>query len=115
MIKGDTTKPGEGLLDAAISPDGKRMAVVNLGSNGRPELVLAKRGDFLLADVEELRVRACKVIWRPDGQEVVVVQADDCIGAATGDVVRVDVNDPAKRVQLKLGGDNPVFQPLSVE
>ena len=30
-IMTDTTKPGEGVLDAAISPNGKQMAVVNLG------------------------------------------------------------------------------------
>ena len=64
----DTTKPGEGVLDAAISPDGKQMAVVNLGSNGLPDLLLAKPDDFLLADAKPLGVRACKVIWRPDGK-----------------------------------------------
>ena len=31
----DTSKPGEGVLDAAISPDGKQMAVVVLGADGR--------------------------------------------------------------------------------
>jgi hypothetical protein len=59
-------------------------------------------------------VRACKVIWRPDGLELVVVQADDCIRAATGDLVRFPVDDPDSQQQLKLGGDNPVYQP-SVE
>jgi dipeptidyl aminopeptidase/acylaminoacyl peptidase len=110
----DTSKPGEGVLDAAISPDGKQMAVAVLGPKGRAELFLAKRNDFLLADAEELGVRACKVIWRPDGLELVVVQADDCIRAATGDLLRFPVDDPSSQQQLKLGGDNPVFQP-SVE
>jgi beta-lactam-binding protein with PASTA domain len=110
----DTTKPGLGVLDAAISPDGKRMAVAQLGANGRAELFMAKRGDFLLADAKALRVRACKVIWRPDGEELVVVQSDDCIGAATGDLVRLPGADPTEQQQLKLGGDNPAYQPLSV-
>ena len=110
-----TSKPGEGVLDAAISPDGKRMAVVSLGANGRAELFMTKRGDFPLADAEPLRVRACKVIWRPDGEEMVVVQADDCIRAATGDLVRLPVDNPSDQQQLKLGGDNPVYQPLAVE
>ena len=44
----DTSKPGEGVLDAAISPDGKQMAVAVLGANGRAELFLAKPNDFLL-------------------------------------------------------------------
>jgi beta-lactam-binding protein with PASTA domain len=111
----DTDKPGQGVLDAAISPDGKRMAVAVLGANERPELLLAKRGDFLLANAKPLGVRACKVIWRPDGVELVVVQADDCFAALTGDLVRLPVDDPDAQQQLKLGGDNPVFQPLSVE
>jgi beta-lactam-binding protein with PASTA domain len=110
-----TSEPGEGVLDAAISPDGKRMAVVSLGANGRAELSLTKRGDFSLADAEPLGVRACKVIWRPDGQEMVIVQADDCIGSATGDLLRLAIDNPTKQLQLKLGGDNPVFQPLSLE
>ena len=83
--------------------------------NGRAELFMAKRGDFLLAEAKALRVRACKVIWRPDGQELVVVQADDCIGAATGELVRLSAADPTDQQQLKLGGDNPAYQPLSVE
>jgi len=111
----DTTKPGLGVLDAAISPDGKRMAVAQLGANGRAELFMAKRGDFLLTDAKALRVRACKVIWRPDGEELVVVQSDDCIQAATGDLVRLPAGDPTEQQQLKLGGDNPAYQPLSVE
>jgi Tol biopolymer transport system component len=111
----DVSKPGEGVLDAAISPDGKRMAVAVLGPNGRAELFMAKRGDFPLAEAKALRVRACKVIWRPDGQELVVVKADDCIGAATGELVRLSAADPTDQQQLKLGGDNPAYQPLSVE
>jgi beta-lactam-binding protein with PASTA domain len=111
----DTSKPDEGVLDAAISPDGKRMAVARLGDNGRSELFMAKRNDFLLQDADPLGVRACKVIWRPDGEELVVVQADDCLGAATGDLVRLPADNPSDQQQLKLGGDNPVFQPQSAE
>ena len=60
-------------------------------------------------------MRACKVIWRPDGVELRVVQADDCIRSQTGDLLRIAVADPTDQEQLKLGGDNPVFQPLAVE
>jgi beta-lactam-binding protein with PASTA domain len=112
----DTSKPGEGALDLAISPtDPKRMAVAFLGANGRAELFMAKRGDFLLQDADPLGVRACKVIWRPDGEELVVVQSDDCLTASTGDLVRFPANDPSAQQQLKLGGDNPTFQPASAE
>jgi beta-lactam-binding protein with PASTA domain len=111
----DTSRPGEGVLDAAISPDGKRMAVVKLGGNGLPELLLAKPRDFLLADAKPLGVRACKVIWRPDGEQLVVVRADDCLGSATGELIRLPLGNPKDQRSLKLSGDNPVFQPLTVE
>ena len=107
----DMSRPGEGVLDAAIY--GKQMAVANLGENG-PELLLTKAGDFRLADAEPLDVRACKVIWRPDGRELIVVRADDC-SANTGELIRVPVDTPKKQVSLNLDGDNPVFQPLAAE
>jgi dipeptidyl aminopeptidase/acylaminoacyl peptidase len=111
----DATKPEEGVLDAALSPDGKQMAVVQRGANGRGVLFLTKRGDFELADAKRLGVTACKVIWRPDGEDLVVVQADDCFGSETGDLVRLPVGNPKEQQQLKLGGDNMAFQPLAVE
>jgi beta-lactam-binding protein with PASTA domain len=111
----DTSKPGEGVLDAALSPDGKRMAIINLGAGGRPELMLAKPGDFLLSDANPLGVIACKVIWRPDGKQLVVVRADDCFGSATGELIRLPLDNPKDQRSLKLSGDNPVFQPLAAE
>jgi dipeptidyl aminopeptidase/acylaminoacyl peptidase len=115
-IETDTTKDGEGVLDAVISPDGKQMAVVQVGGDGRPELLLAKPDDFLLAaDPKPLGVRACKVIWRPDGRQLVVVRADDCFASATGELLRLPVDNPKQQVSLKLTGDNPVFQPLAAE
>jgi beta-lactam-binding protein with PASTA domain len=113
-LETDTSRPGQGVLDAAISPDGKQMAVVNLDREG-PELLLANPGDFKLADAKPLGVRACKVVWRPDGKELVVVRADDCLGSETGELIRVPVRTPKQQVSLKLKGDNPVFQPLAAE
>jgi beta-lactam-binding protein with PASTA domain len=110
----DTSRPGEGVFDAALSPDGERMAMVALGSSGRPELLLAKRGDFLLSDAKPLGVIACKVIWRPDGEQLVVVKSDDC-GSVTGELIRLPVDDPKDQRSLRLSGDNPVFQPLSAK
>jgi beta-lactam-binding protein with PASTA domain len=112
----DTSKDGEGVLDAVLSPDGKRMAVVRVGGDGRPELLLAKPDDFLLqSDPKPLGVRACKVVWRPDGQQLVIVRADDCFTSATGELIRLPVDKPKEQVSLKLTGDNPVFQPLAAE
>jgi hypothetical protein len=90
------------------------MAVVNLGDNG-PELLLAKPGDFRLSDAKPLGVDACKVVWRPDGEELVIIRSDDCLGSATGQLIRLPVNKPKEQVVLKQNADNPVFQPLAAD
>ena len=46
-IKTDTSKRGEGVYDAAISPDGKRLALVSNQGGGPFQLYLAKAGDYL--------------------------------------------------------------------
>ena len=43
------------------------------------------------------------------------MRADDCFASATGDLVRLPVADPKAPASLRLDGDNPVFQPLTVE
>ena len=45
----DTSKPGQGVIDAAFSPDGKTVAVAQLGKDGRSELLFAKPDDLLLS------------------------------------------------------------------
>ena len=76
----DVSKPGKGMLDAAISPDGKQIAAVVPTQErdepaGRPSATTS-----LLPNAKELNVQACKAIWRPDGRELLVVHADDCLG-----------------------------------
>jgi beta-lactam-binding protein with PASTA domain len=112
----DTSEPGQGVLDASLSPDGKRLAIINVGPSGRPELLFEKPDGFLLADAKPAGVIACKVIWRPDGKELVVVRADDCFASATGELLRLSARNPRDdQTSLKLKGDNPVFQPLATE
>jgi dipeptidyl aminopeptidase/acylaminoacyl peptidase len=109
----DTSKPGQGVLDAAFSPDGKQLAVVSLGKSGRPELSLTTADDLLLANAKALKVIACKVIWRPDGQDLVIVRSDDCFSSETGNLIRLSPRDPKDQTSLNLSGDNPVFQPIT--
>jgi beta-lactam-binding protein with PASTA domain len=112
----DTSKPGQGVLDAAFSPDGKTVAAAVLGKDGRSQLVFGDPKNLLLPDGEPQEVSACKVIWRPDGLQLVVVQADDCLNSETGELVLIDAANPQQDQQsLELEGDNPVFQPLSLE
>ena len=91
------------------------MAVVHLGGDGRPELLLTKPDDFLLQDAKPLGVRACKAIWRPDGKQLVVVRADDCFADdRRADPLRRSTTRRSSS-SLKLNGDNPDFQPLAAE
>jgi beta-lactam-binding protein with PASTA domain len=111
----DVSETDKGMLDAAISPDGRQMAVVaNFNQPKQFRVLLAKRGDFLLQDAKDLKVQACKAIWLPDQTELLVVQSDDC-EAPTGDLVRINLKDPDKQQQLRLAGDNPSYQPLSIQ
>ena len=81
----DTSRPGRGVLDAALSPDGEApRRRSRSGRRGRSQLFFAKPDDFKLTDADRPGVPACKVIWRPDGRELVVVQADDCFGSEHG-------------------------------
>jgi len=110
----DVSKPGRGVIDAALSPDGKTLAVVGNLKTRDFRLYTAKPDDLLLTKATPLGVRACKVVWRPDGKEVVVVQADACSAAPTGELLRLPVDDPKQQQQLRLEGDNPTFQPLTI-
>ncbi len=110
----DTSKPNEGLKEAALSPDGKRLAMIAKIGNRPFELVLAKPGDFQLDKAKPTGVRACKLAWRPDSRELVIVQSDEVCSEAVGSLVSLPVSDPAKHQQLNARGDNPAFEPLSL-
>ena len=107
-----TSKAGKGAIDLAISPNGKHMAVATNFESDNFQLHLAKPGDFELSKAKLLPVRACKLNWRPDSQEMIVAQGDDCSNADVFDLARIPVNDPKRAFTLKLGGDNMVYQPV---
>jgi len=112
----DTTQPRKGVIDFAISPDGKQMvAVANFDADAF-QLYLGKPKDVLLTDAKPLGVQACKASWRSDGLEVVVVQADEtCSTQANGQIVRVPIKNPSAQQRLVFSGDSPDFQPLTLE
>lgn len=105
-------KGGTGVRDLAVSPNGKQLAVVsNIDS---PEFRLAFTGidDLSLEQAKRRPVQACKVVWRPDGKEVVIVQAGERCDQATGQLLRLAADKVADAVPLSASGDNPSFQPL---
>jgi len=113
-FKTDTSIPTQGVKDAALSPDGKQLAVVVKQGDSPFRLMLTKRGDFSLANARRTGVRACRVAWRPDGVDLVVVQADRFCQESVGTLARLPVRDPRQLRQLDASGDNPVFQPLTL-
>ena len=78
------------------------------------QLFIGKPKDFALAEAKPQPVRACKVAWRSDGVEVVIVSADAACQDSNGQLARMPVDQPTKQQGLGFSGDNPVFQPLSL-
>jgi len=113
-LESDTSKSNEGMLDAAISPDGKRGAFVSNQGGGPFQLYLGKPTDFLLTSAKATNVRACKVAWRSDGEALVVVQADEDCQESVGSLVRLPFKNPTEQNEVGFNGDNPVFQPLTL-
>jgi beta-lactam-binding protein with PASTA domain len=110
----NVSKPDQGVIDAALSPDGKRLAVAaRFGSDGF-RLYLAKPGDFALSRAKPSRVRACKIAWRPDSKQLAVIEADDLCQQEVGTLVRLAVNAPNATHVISPKADNPSFEPLSV-
>jgi hypothetical protein len=87
---------GEGVIDAQVSPDGKRLLVVHNFSAGEFRLYVTNTpNDFRLQRAKPLGVLGCKAIWRPDGEQILAVRADDCfINFTTGNLIRFDIKDP---------------------
>jgi beta-lactam-binding protein with PASTA domain len=110
----DISTPGKGVIDFSISPNGKQMAAVANFDTDAFQLYLGKPKDFLLTEAKPQNVRACKVAWRSDGVDLVVVVADELCGEPNGTIVRMPVGQPTKQRSLGFSGDNPVFQPLSL-
>jgi beta-lactam-binding protein with PASTA domain len=108
---------GKAVIDAAISPDGKKMAVAANFQGGFFRLYLTKPGDFQLSSAQATPQRACKIAWRGDSKEIVVVEgAGGCNSdpsQETGQLTGVFLPGLATR-PLNASGDNPAFQPLTL-
>jgi hypothetical protein len=108
----DIDKTNKGVIDAALSPDGKRLALITNQGSSFFRLWLGKPGDFLLTSAKPTPVRACKLAWRGDGRELMVVQADAQCGENVGGLVRAPVDDLRNQKELNAAGDDPAFQPF---
>jgi beta-lactam-binding protein with PASTA domain len=111
----DISIPNKGVLDWSISPDGKRLAAVANFDDDAFQLYLGKPKDFLLTEAKPQGVRACKVAWRSDNKEIVLVQADEFCQDSNGQLARAPIKNPRDQQTLGFSGDNPAFQPLTLE
>src|SRR4051812_36856123 len=109
----DFSTVNKGAIDAAISPDGKQLAIISNEGSTFFKLWLAKPGDFLLTQARPTPVHACKVTWRGDSKEVMVVTADARCEERVGSLVRFDVTDVKSQKQLNALGNDPEFQPIA--
>jgi hypothetical protein len=106
--------PNRGVIDAALSPDGKTLALVSNIGQSFFRLYLAKPNDFPMAKAKPTKVPACKVTWRTDSLEIAVVQADDACSQDVGSIKRMSIADTQTATELAPRGDNPTYQPLKI-
>jgi beta-lactam-binding protein with PASTA domain len=104
--------PGKGVIAAAYSPGGTSVAAVSNLQTDRFEVVLADANDLALGEPKATGAPACDVTWRPDGQELTVVESDPGCTQPLGNVVRFSIGAPLKPAPVKTGGRNPVYQPV---
>jgi hypothetical protein len=108
----DVGTTNKGVIDAAISPDGKQLALISNQGASFFRLWLAKPGDFLLTKAKPEPVRGCKATWRGDSQELIVQQGDATCDPGPGALIRVPANDVRKQEALSVVGDDPAYQPF---
>jgi beta-lactam-binding protein with PASTA domain len=112
----DTSQPGHGVIAGAFSRDAKHIALVsNIGTDGF-YVYVAPPNDFkLAAPAKALGVMGCQVAWRPDSQELAVMQADGlCTPAMLGSIVGVNPSAPGALTPIATQAENPAWQPLSL-
>jgi len=104
--------PEGGVIETAVSPDGKRLvAIANLDSTA-PVIYLTTPDDLTLEKAEKLQVQACKVTWI-DSRWFAAVKLGAACGQDTGEIVRLSVDEPTEATTITTDGDNPTFQPLT--
>jgi beta-lactam-binding protein with PASTA domain len=104
---------GQGIFAGAISPDGKKMALVAGSSNSGFNLFIVKPNDFNPTQQDELPVTACQISWRSDGKELAVMQPNGlCTPAAAGKIMGVELSNPENLATLAPLGAHPAWQPV---
>jgi hypothetical protein len=107
--------PYKGVLDAEVSPNGKRLALVsNLGSSFYRVWLADDPEDFALSSAKPISVRACKITWRGDSKELLVVVADAQCQEEVASIERFAADNVRDKKELNPTGNDPSFQPLTI-
>ena len=110
----DISRKGKAMIDAALSPDGKTLAMISNQGAQAFRLWLGKPGDFKLSSAKQTAARACKLAWRGDSKEIMLVQSDAACQEDVGELVRLEINATRSQQEINSVGDDPVFQPLTL-
>jgi len=112
-IATDTSQAGRGVIAAAYAPSGRRVGLVTNAGLERFQVVIAASRELRDPAAPALPVRACELAWRPDGDELAVVQSDDACSRPDGELVRVSVAHPRAAAIVAGSGRHPAYQPLT--
>ena len=115
-LKSNDATQFRGVFAAAISPNGKQMALVaNVGSANANvfSLYIVPAGDFTPTRSAQRLSPACQVAWRPDGLELAVMQAAGaCNPSASGSIIAFDPSSPRAVTEVATNAAHPVWQPV---
>lgn len=113
----ESSVPGRGVLAAAVSPKGNKVALVAGSKQTGFGLYLVPDGELRAGQLtytadQALGVRACQIAWRPDGLQLAVMQPSrSCTPTALGTIISVDPADPQHTRFIAGGSANPAWQP----
>ncbi len=107
-------QPRRGVAAVAVSPSGRRLAVVTSHVGGRFQVAITAPDDLALEHAKLLPLQGCDVAWRPDGAELAVVQSDNACKQPLGRIVRVSPARPRALRTVVLRGRDPAWQPVEL-
>ena len=103
---------GKGVLTAAFSANGEKVAAVSNLKTDRFEVYIGDAGDLELEDAKSSDVPGCDVAWGPNG-EVAVLQSGSACTATSGTVKRFPADKPTEIKRVAGSSRSPVYRKAS--
>jgi beta-lactam-binding protein with PASTA domain len=112
-LQTDASVRQQGVFAGAFSPEGKRLALIAGSVANGFNLYIVPAGQFDTTRAQPLPVAACQVSWRPDGQQLAVMEANGpCGPSAIGTILAVSPSRPRHPTTLATNGAHPAWQPV---